>query len=96
MHLHGVGGGRYHVKAMVENGPTLRKGTMLIGLIGLMGPIGPIKAAEPNLARLTRDGSFKQHLQWSPDGKRLLMTRIHHGKNIKRLTSEVAADNNPC
>src|SRR5688500_10399846 len=30
--------------------------------------------------RLTTDGSFKQHLQWSPDGKRLLMTRIHQGK----------------
>ena len=30
--------------------------------------------------RLTRDGDFKQHLQWSPDGKRLLFTRIHAGK----------------
>jgi TolB protein len=32
------------------------------------------------LARLTTDGSFKQHLQWSPDGKTLLFTRIHEGK----------------
>jgi TolB protein len=32
------------------------------------------------VTRLTRDGSFKQHLQWSPDSKRLLMTRIHRGK----------------
>jgi TolB protein len=30
--------------------------------------------------RLTKDGGFKQHLQWSPDGKRILMTRIHEGK----------------
>src|SRR5213592_818148 len=30
--------------------------------------------------RLTADGSFKQHLQWSPDGKRFLFTRIHQGK----------------
>lgn len=30
--------------------------------------------------RLTTDGSFKQHLQWSPDGKTLLFTRIHEGK----------------
>ena len=30
--------------------------------------------------RLTTDGSFKQHLQWSPDGKTLLFTRIHQGK----------------
>lgn len=30
--------------------------------------------------RLTTDGSFKQHLQWSPDGKTLLFTRIYQGK----------------
>jgi TolB protein len=35
-------------------------------------------AAEPT--RLTKDGSFKQHLQWSPDGQRFLLTRIHEGK----------------
>ena len=34
--------------------------------------------AEP--VRITADGSFKQHLQWSPDGKRFLFTRIHQGK----------------
>src|SRR5712691_5942744 len=30
--------------------------------------------------RLTRDADFKQHLQWSPDGKKFLFTRIHAGK----------------
>src|SRR5258708_12920640 len=30
--------------------------------------------------RLTTDGGFKQHLSWSPDGKRMLMTRIHDGQ----------------
>src|SRR4026209_1232007 len=35
-------------------------------------------AAEP--LQLTKDGSFKQNLQWSPDGKTLLFTRIHQGK----------------
>ena len=30
--------------------------------------------------RLTKDGDFKQHLQWSPDGKQFLFTRIHKGK----------------
>src|SRR6266404_5169736 len=35
-------------------------------------------AAEP--IRLTTDGSFKQHLQWYPDGKKFLFTRIHQGK----------------
>jgi TolB protein len=34
----------------------------------------------PAAVRLTKDGDFKQHLQWSPDGKKLLMTRIHEGK----------------
>lgn len=34
--------------------------------------------AEP--IRLTTDGSFKQHLQWSPNGQQLLFTRIHLGK----------------
>jgi len=35
-------------------------------------------AADP--VRVTTDGSFKQHVQWSPDGKTLLFTRIHQGK----------------
>ncbi|MCU0704140.1 MAG: LpqB family beta-propeller domain-containing protein [Fimbriiglobus sp.] len=35
-------------------------------------------AAEP--VRVTTDGSFKQHLQWHPNGKTLLFTRIHQGK----------------
>jgi TolB protein len=46
--------------------------------LGLLAP--RCGAAEPAAVRLTRDGSFKQHLCWSPDGKRLLMTRIHEGK----------------
>src|SRR5688572_27549517 len=40
--------------------------------------VNPGLSAEP--LRLTTDGSFKQHLQWSPDGKTLLFTRIHQGK----------------
>ncbi|MFO0881623.1 MAG: hypothetical protein U0840_30365 [Gemmataceae bacterium] len=38
------------------------------------------EAPPPGPVRLTRDGGFKQHLQFSPDGKRLLFTRIHKGK----------------
>jgi TolB protein len=38
----------------------------------------PAAAAEP--VRITADGSFKQHLQWSPDGKSFSLTRIHRGK----------------
>jgi len=34
----------------------------------------------PEPTRLTKDGTFKQHLQWSPDGKRFLLTRIHEGQ----------------
>jgi TolB protein len=52
-------------------------GALLLAL--LVGSV--TSAAEPASARrLTRDGSFKQHLCWSPDGQRLLMTRIHAGK----------------
>src|SRR5262245_54600279 len=39
---------------------------------------GP-RPEEPVVVRVTRDGSFKQHLHFSPDGKRLLFTRIHKG-----------------
>src|SRR5437867_1584760 len=44
--------------------------------------LGSVCAAGQPLAvlRLTRDGGFKQHLQWSPDGKRMLLTRIHQGR----------------
>src|SRR5262249_48982199 len=34
----------------------------------------------PTVVRVTTDGGFKQHLQWSPDGKRFLLTRIHEGQ----------------
>src|SRR5436189_557699 len=34
----------------------------------------------PEAVRLTKDADFKQHLQWSPDGKKFLFTRIHAGK----------------
>src|SRR5262245_16160183 len=34
----------------------------------------------PQPVRLTHDGGFKQHLHWSPDGKKFLFTRIHEGK----------------
>src|SRR5581483_5760362 len=48
------------------------------------GPsVSPLASADPpapEVVRLTKDGGFKQHLQWSPDGKRLLLTRIHEGK----------------
>jgi TolB protein len=37
-----------------------------------------VAADEP--VRVTKDSSFKQHLQWSPDGSRFLFTRIHEGK----------------
>ena len=30
--------------------------------------------------RLTHDGDYKQHLAWSPDGKKFLFTRLHRGK----------------
>ena len=50
---------------------------MLSTLVVLALPL-PALAVEP--VRVTSDGSFKQHLQWSPDGNTLLYTRIHQGK----------------
>ena len=35
---------------------------------------------DASLLKVTNDGSFKSHLVWSPDGKKLLFTRIHQGK----------------
>ena len=43
-------------------------------------PSAPLFAEELPVTRLTKDGSFKQHLKWSPDGKQFLFTRIHEGK----------------
>src|SRR5262249_13194720 len=46
-----------------------------------LGPLAPLGGEPPpGPARLTTDGDFKQHLQWSPDGKKFLFTRIHDGK----------------
>jgi TolB protein len=69
--------------------PALRAGFRLAflvlaaGAVGLALVPGRHRAAAPRAAkviRLTRDGSFKQHLCWSPDGKQFLLTRIHKGK----------------
>src|SRR5437870_668730 len=58
-------------------------------------------AAEPK--KLTNDGDFKQHLSWSPDGKKFLFTRIHAGKmglwtmhaDGSELKKLIAADDAP-
>lgn len=56
-----------------------RRALLVLLTLSLLHPFTPSsKAAEPT--RLTTDGSFKQNLQWSPDGKTLLFTRIHQGK----------------
>ena len=52
----------------------LRTGVVLAAAVLTSAASG----AEP--VRVTRDGSFKQHLQWSPDSKKFLLTRIHQGK----------------
>lgn len=51
---------------------------------------------DASLLKVTNDGSFKSHLVWSPDGKKLLFTRIHQGKmelcNVKaEKSTEVVA-----
>src|SRR5262245_8843917 len=52
---------------------------LLAALAALPAPTPAVGPPPPAVTRLTRDGGFKQHLQWSPDGQRLLMTRIHKG-----------------
>src|SRR5215204_157163 len=47
------------------------------------------------ITRLTRDGSFKQNLQWSPDGKRLLFTRLFKGKMGLWTASAACGDLKP-
>ena len=48
---------------------------------------GVLAADEP--MRITTDGSFKEHLHWSPDGSRFVMTRHYEGK---RALWTMAAD----
>src|SRR5690349_20837791 len=55
--------------------------TLIAALLSLsLLPLCALRALGGDPLRLTTDGSFKQHLQWSPDGKRMLFTRIHQGK----------------
>jgi len=49
---------------------------MICSIVG--GAIYQLQDA--SLLKVTNDGSFKSHLVWSPDGKKLLFTRIHQGK----------------
>ena len=53
---------------------------LLVIFLALICPPLSFGGEKTVVQRLTRDGGFKQHLQWSPDGKRFLLTRIHQGK----------------
>ena len=55
----------------------------LAGAILVLSPLGSLCLwvdPSPGAVRITHDGGFKQHLQWSPDGSKFLFTRIHQGK----------------
>src|SRR5262245_60001043 len=52
----------------------------LVGVWLAVSTARPVPEEGSPAVRLTKDGSFKQHLYFSPDGKRLLFTRIHKGK----------------
>src|SRR6266540_3826189 len=51
---------------------------LLAGLCWIPAP--PVAPVPPEPSRLTKDGDFKQHLCWSPDGKQMLFTRLHKGR----------------
>jgi len=51
---------------------------MICSIVG--GAVYQHQEAPSTLVKVTNDGSFKSHLVWSPDGKKLLFTRIHQGK----------------
>lgn len=51
---------------------------MMCVLLG--GSVHQVKDDSAVAVKITNDGSFKSHLSWSPDGKKLLFTRIHQGK----------------
>ena len=51
---------------------------MICSIVG--GAVYQLQEAPSQLVKVTNDGSFKSHLVWSPDGKKLLFTRIHQGK----------------
>jgi TolB protein len=63
---------------------TLRRSLPCVTALAALALAGPPPRAaappRPRVVRLTHDGTFKQHLCWSPDGKRFLLTRIHRGK----------------
>jgi TolB protein len=64
-----------------EENEMARRARLVLPLVALL-PLLTAVARGPGVAevvRLTSDGAFKQHLQWSPDGKRFLFTRIHEG-----------------
>jgi len=51
---------------------------MICSIVG--GSVYQIQEAPHLWIKVTNDGSFKSHLAWSPDGSKLLFTRIHQGK----------------
>lgn len=54
--------------------------SMVSVLLGHLQAADRPSAAKPSLQRLTNDGSYKYHLQWSPDSQTLLFTRLHEGR----------------
>src|SRR4051794_21368208 len=63
-------------KRGVTLNPRLRFG--LVGLLCVLCAAPPVQGQEPR--RVTNQRDFLQPLQWSPDGKHFLVTRIHAGK----------------
>jgi TolB protein len=53
----------------------------VLGALSILVPL-PVAGLQNKdaIRRLTTDGDYKAHLSWSPDGSRIVFTRIHQGK----------------
>lgn len=59
----------------------MQRAVLILGIfVGTVG-IGLVSAADdPPINRISKDGSFKQHLHYTADGKQFVFTRIFKGK----------------
>ncbi|GBD37610.1 Dipeptidyl-peptidase 5 [bacterium HR36] len=71
------------LRARLDPAPLFWLTGVLGGLVALVGTVSFARSDQAyptSWQRLTEDGDYKAHLAWSPDGSRIVFTRIHEGK----------------